>query len=44
MQSDVLGTIAPDGSISHVTGGNFARVQLLLMDGYVISYGHKLHK
>jgi photosystem I P700 chlorophyll a apoprotein A1 len=25
MQSDVWGTIAPDGSISHVTGGNFAR-------------------
>jgi photosystem I P700 chlorophyll a apoprotein A1 len=25
MQSDVWGTISPDGSISHVTGGNFAK-------------------
>ena len=25
MQSDVWGTIAPDGSISHITGGNFAK-------------------
>jgi photosystem I P700 chlorophyll a apoprotein A1 len=25
MQSDVWGTISPDGSISHITGGNFAK-------------------
>merc|ERR1711972_602922 len=25
MQSDVWGTISPDGSISHITGGNFSR-------------------
>jgi photosystem I P700 chlorophyll a apoprotein A1 len=25
MQSDVWGTITPDGAISHITGGNFAR-------------------
>ena len=25
MQSDVWGTISPDGTISHVTGGNFAK-------------------
>jgi photosystem I P700 chlorophyll a apoprotein A1 len=25
MQSDVWGTIAPDGSITHITGGNFAQ-------------------
>jgi photosystem I P700 chlorophyll a apoprotein A1 len=24
MQSDVWGTVAPDGSVSHITGGNFA--------------------
>jgi hypothetical protein len=44
MQSDVWGTIAPDGSISHVTGVTLQEVQLQLMDGYVISYGHKLRK
>jgi photosystem I P700 chlorophyll a apoprotein A1 len=42
MQSDVWGTISPDGSISHITGGNFAKVLLQLMAGYVISYGRKL--
>jgi photosystem I P700 chlorophyll a apoprotein A1 len=25
MQSDVWGTVAPDGTISHITGGNFAQ-------------------
>jgi len=25
MQSDVWGTITPDGAISHITGGNFAK-------------------
>jgi photosystem I P700 chlorophyll a apoprotein A1 len=25
MQSDVWGTVAPDGSVSHITGGNFAQ-------------------
>jgi hypothetical protein len=41
MQSDVWGTISPDGSISH-TGGNLRKVLLQLMAGYVISYGRKL--
>jgi photosystem I P700 chlorophyll a apoprotein A1 len=42
MQSDVWGTISPDGSISHITGGNLRKVLLQLMAGYVISYGRKL--
>jgi hypothetical protein len=30
--ADVWGTISPDGSISHITGGNFAKgLQLQLM-------------
>jgi photosystem I P700 chlorophyll a apoprotein A1 len=41
MQSDVWGTVAPDGSITHITGVILQKVQSLLMDGYVISYGHK---
>jgi photosystem I P700 chlorophyll a apoprotein A1 len=30
--------------VFHITGGNFAKVLLQLMAGYVISYGRKLHK
>jgi hypothetical protein len=45
MQSDVWGTISPDGSISHILVETSRKVlQLQLMAGYVISYGRKLHK
>jgi len=30
MQSDVWGTITPDGSISHITGGNFAQSSITI--------------
>ena len=30
MQSDVWGTISPDGSISHVTGGNFSQSSITI--------------
>ncbi len=30
MQSDVWGTVAPDGSVSHFTGGNFAQSALTI--------------
>merc|ERR1712161_160384 len=30
MQSDVWGTLAPDGSISHITGGNFAKSSITI--------------
>jgi hypothetical protein len=38
MQSDVWGTVN-DSGISHITGGNFAQVQILSTVGYVISMG-----
>jgi photosystem I P700 chlorophyll a apoprotein A1 len=30
MQSDVWGTVAPDGTISHITGGNFAQSSITI--------------
>jgi photosystem I P700 chlorophyll a apoprotein A1 len=30
MQSDVWGTVAPDGSVTHITGGNFAESALTI--------------
>ena len=30
MQSDVWGTVAPDGTVSHITGGNFAQSSITI--------------
>ena len=43
MQSDVWGTSGP-GVVLTLQVETLHKVQLLLMVGYVISYGHKLHK
>jgi photosystem I P700 chlorophyll a apoprotein A1 len=46
MQSDVWGTITPDGSISHITGGNFAPAiqprALSITQGRAVGLAHYL--
>ncbi len=41
MQSDVWGTITPDGSISHITGGNFAQSSITI-NGNISRYNFLL--
>ncbi|KAI9125316.1 hypothetical protein K1719_003932 [Acacia pycnantha] len=38
---DVWGSISDQGVVTHITGGNFARVPLPLMGGSAISYGRR---